>query len=250
MSLQEAGCAAVPGMQGKRAVILEDDVAQGRRIQQLLEAFGCECLLYEDGRTLLRDLHRASFDLFIIDWSVPHVEGPDIVRWIRRNIAERVPVLFVTSRDDEKDIIEALECGADDYMVKPIRAGELQARVRALWRRAYPADPPASLESGAYVFDLHRKEVRLHGVPVVLKPREYKLAQYLFNNVGRLLSRDQLMAEIWGTDVIESRTLVTHISQIRRKLALRPENGFRLLPVYSLGYRLEAVGAAEAEQGS
>lgn len=247
---EEAERAAVSDMRGKRAVMLEDDVVQAQRIQQLLEAMGCECLVYEDGRTLLRDLHRASFDLFMIDWTVPHVEGPDIVRWIRRNISEPVPIVFITSRDDERDIVEALESGADDYMVKPIRAGELQARVRALWRRAYPAEPPTSLEAGAYLFDLQRKEVRLLGELIMLKPREYKLAQFLFSNIGRLLSRDQLMAEIWGTDVIESRTLVTHISQIRRKLALRPENGFRLLPVYSLGYRLEAVGPVEAEQES
>lgn len=249
MSVQ-AGAVTIPGMQGKRVVILEDDLAQATRLQQVLETLGCECLLYEDGRTLLRDLHRASFDLFIIDWSVPYVEGPDIVRWIRRNIAEPVPILFITSRDDEQDIIEALECGADDYMVKPVRAGEVQARVRALWRRAYPAEPPTVLEYAPYVFDLARGEVRLHGEAVALKPREYKLAQFLFSNVGRLLSRDQLMTEIWGTDVIESRTLVTHISQIRRKLELRPENGFRLLPVYSLGYRLEAVGTPETDQGS
>lgn len=230
-----------PDMAGKRAVILEDEPEHAQRVRQILEECGCECHVYTEGRTLLRDLHRTSFDIFIIDWAVPHVEGTEIVRWIRRNIEERVPVLFVTSRDDERDVVEALEAGADDYMSKPVRPGELKARVRALWRRAYPAEPSTHLELGAYYFDLHRKEVRVHGEVVPLKPKEFQLAQYLFVNLGRLLSRDHLMSEIWGTDTVESRTLVTHVSQVRRKLDLRPENGFRLLPVYSLGYRLEMM---------
>lgn len=250
MNISEGGHGLFTEMTGKRAVVLEDDPLQAERLQQILVACGCECFVYEDGRTLLRDLHRASFDLFLLDWTVPHITGTEIVRWIRRNIADPVPVLFITNRDDERDIIEALECGADDYMIKPVRRGELLARLRALWRRAYPAEPASRLDVGPYAFDLQLKEVQLNGELIPLKPKEFRLALYLFQNVGRLLSRDQLMNEIWGTDVVASRTLDTHISQIRRKLALRPENGYRLLPVYSLGYRLEAVDDNMAGEGS
>ncbi len=227
---------------GKRVAILEDEPSHAQVVEKAVQDCGGISHLFTDGRTMLRDLHRTSFDVFVLDWRVPHVQGPDIVRWIRRNITERIPVLFVTSCDDERDIIEGLDCGADDYMIKPVRPSELKARLRALIRRAYPVDPlAAGLKFGPYAFELHRKEVRLHGELVPLKPKEYQLAQFLFRNVGRLLARELLMTELWGTDVVESRTLVTHMSQVRRKLELGPQNGFRLLPVYSLGYRLETV---------
>lgn len=236
------------GLHGKRVAVLEDDPGHARVIENVVLEGGGACQCFGDGKTMLRDLHRSSFDFFVLDWRVPHVQGPDIVRWIRRNITERVPVLFVTSCDDERDVIEGLDCGADDYMIKPVRPSELKARMRALMRRAYPVAPlDAGVNFGPYSFELHRKEIRLHDELIVLKPKEYQLAQFLFRNVGRLLARDQLMTELWGTDVIESRTLVTHMSQVRRKLQLGPQNGYRLVPVYSLGYRLEAMDSAESE---
>lgn len=235
-------------LQGKRAAILEDEPSHAKVVEQVLTECGSICHVFPDGRTMLRQLQRNSFDLFVLDWRVPHVEGPEVVRWIRRNIPERVPVLFVTNCDEEQDIIDGLDSGADDYMIKPVRPSEFKARLRALMRRAYPSDAPASeMKFGPYEFDVHRKEVRLHGKLVPLKPKEYQLAQFLFRNVGRLLGRDHLMIELWGTDVVESRTLVTHISQLRRKLQLNPENGYRLSPVYSLGYRLEATDAEPLE---
>ncbi|GAA4335184.1 response regulator transcription factor [Pigmentiphaga soli] len=227
-----------------RIVILEDDTGPATMIHKAVAELGHEGFIFGDGRALLRELHRDSYDLYVVDWGVPHVQGPDIVRWIRRNVDERVPVLFVTNRDEEADVVEGLTCGADDYMIKPLRVQELKARIVALMRRAYPsAVLQATTEFGPYRFDLHRREVSLHGIPVPLKPKEYQLALFLFRNTGRLLSKDYLMAELWGSGDIDSRTVVTHVSQLRRKLDIHPGNGFRLTPVYSLGYRLEQVDA-------
>lgn len=230
-----------------RIATLEDDPAHASVIEKALIESGHTCYSFSDGKVLLRDLHRGSFDMFVLDWHVPNVEGPDIVRWVRRHVPERVPVLFVTSRNDERDIVEGLECGADDYMIKPIRPEELKARVRALLRRAYPeleGTPPSMF--GPYAFDLQRREVRLAGELIALKPKEYELALFLFRNTGRLLGHEHLLAELWGTGDIDSRTVSTHMSQLRRKLELRPQNGFRLVPVYGLGYRFEAVPTVDA----
>jgi DNA-binding response OmpR family regulator len=227
-----------------RVAILEDDPDHARVMQKAISESGHDCHVFNDGRIIQRDVQRGSYDMFVLDWYVPNIDGLDIVRWVRRNLNKRVPVLFVTVRGDESDVVEALECGADDYMIKPIRASELKARVNALLRRAYRATPViASNEYGPYAFEFHRKEVRLRGELVALKPKEYQLAVFLFQNVGRLLSKEQIMVELWGTNAIDSRTVTTHMSQLRRKLDLRAENGFRVSPVYSLGYRLERIDA-------
>jgi len=229
-----------------RIAILEDDPAHARIIEKTLLQAGHQCQVYGDGRVMLRELHRQSYDLFVLDWHVPHVEGPEILGWIRRNLPRHLPVLFVTSRDDEQDVVEGLQAGADDYMTKPIRALELQARVTALLRRAYPETTrPVQPGFGDYVFDLHRREISLRGKVVDLKPKEYELALFLFRNPGRLLTHQHLLEELWGTSAIDTRTVTTHMSQLRRKLDLRPQNGVRVVPVYGLGYRFEVLDSAE-----
>nr|WP_253206714.1 response regulator transcription factor [Verticiella sp. GG226] len=108
-------------------------------------------------------------------------------------------------------------------------------------RRAYPGADATEDHFGAYRFALHQREVFLNGERIALKPKEYDLALYLFRNAGRLLSHDHLLAELWGVSEIDTRTLTTHVSQLRRKLDLRPHHGYRLAPVYGIGYRFERV---------
>ncbi|OVZ59922.1 hypothetical protein CDO44_10140 [Pigmentiphaga sp. NML080357] len=230
-----------------RIAILEDDPAHARIIEKTLLQAGHDCHVFDDGRVMLRDLHRQSYDMFVLDWHVPHVEGPEILGWIRRNLPAHLPVLFVTSRDEEQDVVDGLQAGADDYMAKPIRPFELQARIAALLRRAYPeAARPAQPGFGGYAFDLHRREIKLDGKVVELKPKEYELALFLFRNPGRLLTHQHLLEELWGTSAIDTRTVTTHMSQLRRKLDLRPHNGVRLVPVYGLGYRFEVLSEPPA----
>lgn len=229
-----------------RIAILEDEPAHAEVICRALREPGRECVVYEDGRHLLRELRRETFDAFVVDWHVPHVTGPEIVQWVRRHASTRTPILFVTSRDAEQDIVEGLESGADDYMVKPVRRAELVARFRALLRRAYPDASATENEFGAYRFALHQREVFLNGERIALKPKEYDLALYLFRNAGRLLSHDHLLSELWGVSEVDTRTLTTHMSQLRRKLDLRPHHGYRLAPVYGIGYRFERISEEPA----
>jgi DNA-binding response OmpR family regulator len=225
-----------------RIAALDDEPCQLELIRHTMEDMGHECHGFTEGKVLLRDLRQQSYDLLILDWSLPDVQGPRVVRWIRKDLHSRIPILFVTNRREEQDMVEGLAAGADDFMVKPIRIGELQARVRALLRRSYPALHGADLNFGDYQFSVATRTLRVKGHTVELSHREYDLAFLLFQNIGRLLSREHLREAVWGeTNEPPSRTLDTHISRLRVKLALVPSNGFLLSAVYGLGYRLECT---------
>src|SRR5690606_19380691 len=163
----------------------------------------------------------------------------------RTHIGYDVPLMFVTSRTHEKDLVAGLKAGADDYVSKPIRAGELVARVEALLRRravGAVADQQV-FQVGRYAFDESSGTARLDDEPIVLAPKEFELAMLFFRNPGRLFSRDVLSTAVWNREIpATSRTLDTHLSNIRQKLRLRPENGLRLTSSYALGYRLELLG--------
>ena len=225
-----------------RIAALDDDTLQLELFTHALTAMGHVCRTYTTGAALLKDLRRETFDLLIVDWHLPDTTGPEVVRWVRQNVAARVPILFVTHRQEERDIVEGLGSGADDFMVKPVRIGELNARVAALLRRAYPENTGGVMEFGRYRFLPETRSIEKDGVAVELKNREYDLALFLFQNMGRLLSRDHLKEVVWGqvADVM-SRSLDTHISRLRTLLDLRPANGFIVTAVYGVGYRFEAV---------
>jgi DNA-binding response OmpR family regulator len=149
----------------------------------------------------------------------------------------------MTSRSGEDDIVTGLAAGADDYMIKPIRRGELVARVQALLRRAYPTQNAVEqIQFNQYVFEPRTSRLTAAGEQIELTQKEFDLALLFFRNLGRPLSRAYILEAVWSRDVeIPSRTMDTHVSRVRSKLQLRPENGFRLAPVYSYGYRLEQV---------
>jgi DNA-binding response OmpR family regulator len=227
-----------------RIAALDDEAGQLELIQHTMDGIGHECHGYADARTLLRDLRTQTFDLLVLDWSLPDVEGPTVVRWIREELASRLPILFVTNRREEADMVEGLGAGADDFMVKPIRVGELKARVQALLRWAYPAHFESELVFGPYHFFPQSRSLEVNNKAVELKHREYELALFLFQNMGRLLSREHLREAVWGLGPEPaSRSLDTHVSRLRSKLDLRPANGFLLSAIYGLGYRLEALEA-------
>jgi DNA-binding response OmpR family regulator len=225
-----------------RIAALDDEASHLELIRHTMEDIGHECHAFCEGKALLRDLRQQTYDLLILDWSLPDVQGPSIVRRIREELNSRIPILFVTNRREEQDMVEGLAAGADDFMVKPIRVAELQARVRALLRRSYPAQHEADLVFGDYQFTLATRTLTIKGEPVELSYREYELAFFLFQNMGRLLSREHLREAVWGVgNDSPSRSLDTHVSRLRVKLDLVPSNGFLLSAVYRLGYRLESI---------
>jgi DNA-binding response OmpR family regulator len=223
-----------------RVAILEDDAAQAATLASWLAAAGHDCHVYPAGKSLLKDASRESFDLFVLDWEVPELSGLHVLRWIRRALPRAIPVLFVTYRDAEQDIVEALNRGADDYLPKPVRHAEVLARVNALLRRAWPEAGAEAAEFPPYSFNVDENRVSRDGQDILLAQKEFAVALFLFRHLGRLVSRGHLFEAVWGRGAeLSSRTVDTHVSRVRSKLKLRPENGYRLVPVYSYGYRLE-----------
>ncbi|HEY9280137.1 MAG TPA: response regulator transcription factor [Eoetvoesiella sp.] len=223
---------------------LEDDLAQAQLIQHVLAEAGHTCSSFATGQELLNVLQKSQpFDLLLLDWEIPDITGLEIVRWVRVHVGYDLPIMFLTSRTLESDLVIGLQAGADDYMVKPIRAGELVARIDALSRRhSLPQSSKQIFNVEAYVIDPVAGKISLQGQEVVLAPKEFELAVLFFRNPARLFSRDVLSALIWNREVpATSRTLDTHLSSIRQKLQLRPEHGVRLTSSYALGYRLDLV---------
>jgi DNA-binding response OmpR family regulator len=230
-----------------RVGLLEDEQDQADLISAWLKAAGHSCHVFTRGTDLVRALQRETFDLFLLDWEVPGTSGVEILAWIRSNIVEPVPVLFVTARQREEDIVHALASGADDYMVKPLRKLELLARIDALARRMRPGQRHGEdvLEYGRLSVDCRSRQVKLDGREVAMTQKDYDLAVFLLLNIGRLLSRSHILESVWGQSArISTRTVDTHVSRIRRKLELTPENGWRLSAIYHHGYRLERAAPA------
>jgi DNA-binding response OmpR family regulator len=227
-----------------RLAILEDDPDQLALLKHWLSEGGHDIHGFQRGRDLMKLAGRESFDLFILDWQVPDVSGVEVLQWIREKISDRLPILFVTIRDSEEDIVFALQQGADDYVVKPPRRQELLARVSALLRRAYPREEQKLLSFPPFEIDKQLGEIRRDGIRLDLTPKEFELAVALFRNVGRLMSRGHLQELVWGrSGDLSTRTVDTHVSQVRKKLDLRSENGYRVVPIYNYGYRLEQLTA-------
>jgi DNA-binding response OmpR family regulator len=226
-----------------RIALLEDDPAQAELMSSWLRAAGHDCHHYDTGSAFLRDIVRESFDLAVMDWGLPDMPGDQVLTNIRDNMDWRLPVLFVTSRDQEADVIHALESGADDYMAKPVKRGETLARVHALIRRAHGEQTDSrALDFEPYRFDLATQTAFDDDRSVELTRKEFELAVFLFRNHGRLLSRGHILESVWGTKPdLNTRTVDTHVSRIRSKLKLSPAKGWRLSAVYQHGYRLEQI---------
>lgn len=225
-----------------RIAILDDDPLQLNMVEQVVHDMGYSCRLYTTGAECLQDLRRETFDMLIVDWELPDTTGTAVIQWARQHLDATLPILFITHRSEESDIVEGLSCGADDFMSKPLRVHELKARVHALLRRAYPLCTDDVQQFGPYTFTRSALTVQFEGKDVVLTYREFALAMLLFQNAGRLMSRDHLREAVWGQNSeVLSRSLDTHISRLRQVLQLRPGNSFSIAAVYGLGYRLDTA---------
>jgi two-component system response regulator RegX3 len=227
-----------------RIAVLEDDPSQAKLVQHWITSQGHICKLFDSGAAILRSVLRDTYDLVVLDWRVPDLSGEEVLKAIRKSVREPLPVLFTTGRDREEDIVHALKAGADDYLTKPLRRMEFLARLEALLRRSrgHGRDSTAAIEAGAFCIDLEGRTLHKDDALIELTQKEFDMAALLFRNVGRLLSRSYLLDTVWGISAdVSTRTVDTHASQLRTKLRLYPEEGWRLSAVYQHGYRLERV---------
>jgi len=230
-------------------LVVDDDQAVRDSLRRALTVQGYDVELAADGEEALFKLrtHPSGTDLLVVDVLMPRLDGLELTRRLRAEGSE-VPILMLTARDQVADRVAGLEAGADDYLVKPFALEELIARVRALLRRAYPVEEQKQLSFPPFEIDIQRSEVRKNGAKIDLTPKEFELTVTLFRNMGRLLSRGHLQETVWGRSAdLATRTVDTHVSQVRKKLDLKPESGYRVVPVYNYGYRLERLDAPAAQ---
>ena len=228
--------------------LAEDKPADAQIMELCLKSAGHDCHVFSTGRALIEALPTQNFSLLLLDWELPDISGDHILRWIREHVGWDLPVIFVTARDSTEDLTAMLDAGADDYMTKPVELKEVVARIAALARRTRNVTVSNTLHVEPFTLNYDAQTCARHGVNVKLTPKEFKLVAFLFENVGHLLPRAQLLQNIWGYGpLINTRTIDIHISRLRKKLDLAPEHGWRLTSVYHEGYRLDKLDAAETE---
>ena len=199
---------------------------------------------YSDGTSLSNALLRDTFDLVILDWNMPGKNGMQVLKWMESAVEDRPPVIMMASRTAKQDISDALNAGADDYITKPEDRNVIAARINALLRRNTGVSAmEKTAQFGNYLLDRIEQTVRFCDKEIALTAKEFELADLMFRNRDRTLSRRYIMETVWRTNAhLATRTLDMHVSRIRSKLVLKPENGFRIFTVFGYGYRLETLG--------
>jgi two-component system response regulator RegX3 len=197
-------------------------------------------MIAADGPGAIAEFDRTGADLVLLDLMLPGLPGTEVCRELRTR--SNVPIIMLTAKDSEVDIVVGLELGADDYVTKPYKTRELLARIRAVLRRRIEVDDPDGvLEAGTVRMDVDRHTVTVDGVETAMPLKEFELLELLLRNSGRVLTRGQLIDRVWGADYFgDTKTLDVHIKRIRSKIEKEPSDPRMLVTVRGLGYRFEA----------
>jgi two-component system response regulator RegX3 len=222
-------------------LIVEDEQSLSEPLAYLLEREGYETTVAADGITAVAEFDRNGADLVLLDLMLPGLSGTEVCREIRTR--STVPIIMLTAKDSEIDIVVGLELGADDYVTKPYSTRELLARIRAVLRRRLEVedDHEAILEAGSVRMDVERHTVTVDGEETAMPLKEFELLELLLRNSGRVLTRGQLIDRVWGADYFgDTKTLDVHIKRIRSRIEKVPSEPTMLVTVRGLGYRFEA----------
>jgi DNA-binding response OmpR family regulator len=230
----------------EKILVVEDELTLQETLAYNLKHQGYEVETANDGQTAIDKAKQINPDLILLDIMLPGIDGFEVCRILRKDMS--VPILMLTARDDEIDRVVGLEVGADDYLTKPFSMRELIARVKALLRRVrlmqnMNKDSESThkvLQFNNMIINETRHEVMVNDKPLVLKPKEYDLLLYLARHRGHVLSREQILKEVWGWDYFgDSRTVDVHIRWLREKIEVNPAEPKRIITIRSAGYRFE-----------
>jgi two-component system, OmpR family, KDP operon response regulator KdpE len=220
-------------------LVIEDDVETRAALSRELTSRGYRVVEAEDGRSGLRRWDARRPDVVLLDLGLPDMDGVAVIQRIRRDA--NTPIVILSGRYDEREKVEALERGADDYVTKPFGVDELMARLRATVRRAGTVPENGPIEAGELTIDLAAKIVHRAGAEVRLTPTEWSVLDLLVRNRGRLVGRKQLLREIWGpVERKETSYLRVYLAQLRRKLERDPAHPQHLITEAGMGYRFRA----------
>ena len=224
-----------------RVLLVEDEPDLANPLAYLLRREGYEVDVAEDGRRALALFDEHGADIVLLDLMLPGIPGTEVCRQIR--LTSQVPIIMVTAKDSEVDIVVGLELGADDYVTKPYSARELLARMRAILRRLALQDEALDervLTGGRVTLDVDRHTVAVDGEEIKMPLKEFELLEVLMRNEGRVLTRGQLIDRVWGSDYFgDTKTLDVHIKRIRSRIEETPSDPVMLVTVRGLGYRFE-----------
>lgn len=226
----------------QRILLVEDEESISQPLAFLLEREGYRVRVVADGSEAIRVFPEEQFELVLLDLMLPGLPGTEVCRSIRAR--SQVPIIMLTAKDSEVDIVVGLELGADDYVTKPYSARELLARIRAVLRRHIDTDDLAEpiLEAGDVRMDVERHSVSVRGEEIAMPLKEFELLEVLLRNAGRVLTRGQLIDRVWGPDYFgDTKTLDVHIKRLRSKIERTPSEPELLVTVRGLGYRIEAL---------
>jgi len=223
-----------------KILIVEDESSLSEPLAYLLDREGYETVIAADGNAAVIEFDRSGADIILLDLMLPGLSGTEVCREIRTRSS--VPIIMLTAKDSEVDIVVGLELGADDYVTKPYSTRELLARIRAVLRRRVEDDheDDAVLEVGSVRMDVERHTVSVDGKETAMPLKEFELLELLMRNSGRVLTRGQLIDRVWGADYFgDTKTLDVHIKRIRSKIEKKPSEPTMLVTVRGLGYRFE-----------
>ena len=224
-----------------RILVVEDEVSFSDPLSYLLSKEGYDVEVAETGPDAITAFDSEGADLVLLDLMLPGLSGIDVCRAIRQK--SNVPVIMLTAKDGEIDKVVGLEIGADDYVTKPYSSRELLARIKAVLRRNSEPEEllPSTIEGGPVRMDVDRHVVAVDGTQVSLPLKEFELLEMLLRNVGRVLTRVQLIDRVWGSDYVgDTKTLDVHIKRLRAKIEPDPAKPVHIVTVRGLGYKFEA----------
>jgi len=224
-----------------RILVVEDEQGLREPLEYLLRREGYEVFGVDNGQAAV-DFHLTQpADLIVLDLMLPGMPGTEVCQEIRKR--SPVPIIMLTAKDTEVDIVVGLELGADDYVTKPYSSRELLARIRAVLRRKVPSSETgdAIIEYHGIALDSDRHQVTKDGEPVAFPLKEFELLELLMLNAGRVLTRGQIIDRVWGSDYFgDTKTLDVHIKRVRSKIEPHPSEPTLIVTVRGLGYRFEA----------